>query len=92
MALFRLAPACDKVAVSYQSIPLRCTCGDTPFRIEEVGLSSDRELVIHWWCEPCRRVMYTSIPLARCLESCPPPDPQVAEADALFLSSVGIQS
>ena len=78
--------------MSYQPIALRCACGEAPFRIEEVGLSADRELVIHWWCEPCRRVTYTSIPLLRLQGSCPPPDRQVAESDAAFLSSLGIRA
>jgi hypothetical protein len=78
--------------MSYQQIPMRCACGEAPFRIEEVGLSAERELVIHWWCEPCRKVTYATFPLTRLQESCPAPDHELAEADASFLASLGIRA
>jgi hypothetical protein len=81
--------------MSYRPIPIQCpTCGETPARIEEVGLSGDRELVIHWWCAPCKRVMNNAIALTGCWELCPPPDvsPEMVERmDVRFLAALGIR-
>ena len=77
---------------------MKCTtCGETPARIEEVGLSSDHELVIHWWCGSCRRVVNSAVALTGCWELCPAPDVDMEEeavenADARFLLSLGIRA
>jgi hypothetical protein len=64
--------------VTYQAIPLKCTaCGEEPARFEEVGLSSTHELVIHWWCGGCRRIVAHAISLTECWHMCPAPDAQV---------------
>lgn len=87
--------------MGYRHISLSCKCGQTPTRIDEVGLTDDHELVIHWWCEECKRVVYASKSLADCWQDCPKPpaaapDPleQKLEQcfDAKFLQSIGITS
>jgi hypothetical protein len=72
-----------------------------PTRIDEVGFTDDHELVIHWWCEECKRLVYASKSLADCWQECPKeePDPRRAEAvqtlvegfDAQFMQSIGIR-
>ena len=84
--------------MGYRHISLCCKCGQTPTRIDEVGLTDDHELVIHWWCEQCKRVVYASKSLADCWHDCPEaeakPDAleQKLEAcyDTQFLQSMGI--
>jgi len=88
--------------MGYRHLSLLCTCGQTPSRIDEVGLTGDHELVIHWWCEECRRVVYATKPLIECWEDCPsadsggpPPRPPISKAqcgfDGDFLKSLGIR-
>ncbi len=90
--------------MDYQALSLRCQCGETPSRIEEVGLSAAHELVIHWWCDGCKRVVYTTMPLTDCWGACPIPDkPGTGEpavlvrtvnepsSDADFLRSIGVR-
>lgn len=90
--------------MGYRHISLCCKCGQAPSRIDEVGLTDDHELVIHWWCDECKRVVYASKSLADCWHDCPTaepkpqplPDPleQKLEAcyDSQFLQSLGIAS
>jgi hypothetical protein len=65
--------------MGYRHLSLCCKCGQAPSRIDEVGLTDDHELVIHWWCEECKRVVYASKSLADCWQDCPRPDLQPAE-------------
>ena len=84
--------------MGYRHISLSCKCGQIPSHIDEVGLTDDHELVIHWWCEQCKRVVYASKALAECWKDCPRPEPrpdlleEKLEAcyDAKFLQSLGI--
>ena len=81
--------------MSYRALPLACYCGERPDRILEVGLTTEGSMVVHYWCASCSRVLFTSKPLAECLQECPPPDdtdapPQVAAEDARFLQIMGI--
>jgi hypothetical protein len=70
-----------------------------PARIDEVGLTDDHELVIHWWCEDCKRVVYASKSLANCWQDCPPsesrreiPEKILSDAfDAQFMQSIGVR-
>jgi hypothetical protein len=83
--------------MSYRPLPLSCFCGEVPDRILEVGFTSDRHMVIHYWCSSCKRVLFISHTLAECGERCPPPDEGFtqydhAEADAKFLQSLGISN
>jgi len=61
--------------MGYRHLSLCCKCGQAPTRIDEVGLTDDHELVIHWWCEECKRVVYASKSLAECWQDCPKPEP-----------------
>jgi hypothetical protein len=91
--------------MGYRHLSLCCKCGQSPTRIDEVGLTDDHELVIHWWCEECKRVVYASKSLAECWQDCPKPETP-AEAprtpvtslatapsrfDDRFLKSLGIK-
>jgi hypothetical protein len=89
--------------MGYRHLSLLCSCGRAPARIDEVGLSADRELVIHWWCDHCRRVVYASKPLRECWRDCPdagsggPPQYPVLRAsgggyDDEFLKTLGIRA
>jgi hypothetical protein len=86
--------------MSYRHFLLRCGCGAAPARIEEVGVTDERELVIHWWCEQCQAVVYASRSLADCWRNCPqtpapalsPPLPQSPDGfDEEFLESIGVR-
>jgi len=88
--------------MGYRHLSVICNCGTAPSHIDEVGLTDDHELVIHWWCEECRRVIYATKSLVECWEDCPQPDsggprprpvvPQpVCGFDGEFLKSVGIR-
>ncbi|HEX4309209.1 MAG TPA: hypothetical protein VHZ25_04225 [Acidobacteriaceae bacterium] len=70
-------------------------------RIRQVGLSTEHQLVIHWWCLGCRKAMYVAKDLADCWEECPKPedldivpapayDLERQRGDAQFLQSMGI--
>lgn len=81
--------------MSYRALPLACYCGERPDRILEVGFTSERTLVVHYWCSACSRVLFVSKGLEECVQDCPKPDdtdapPQAAAEDARFLQSMGI--
>jgi len=89
--------------MNYRHLSLQCECGAIPQQIAEVGFTDDRELVIHWWCDTCRRIVYFSRPLSECWRDCLALDhlehvmreaARVAheEADERFLNSIGICS
>lgn len=78
--------------MSYRHFSLECRCGEPPSRIEEVGVTDDHELVIHWWCDKCQKVVYASKSLADCWNEAPPPDPPRADFDKRFLQDLGISS
>jgi hypothetical protein len=80
--------------MNYRPIPLSCYCGEAPDRILEVGFTSDRHMVIHFWCSSCSRVLFLSRTLDECEAACPPPDKAArsreAADDTRFLQSIGI--
>jgi hypothetical protein len=94
----------DNPHMSYRHLPLTCKCGEVPARILEIGFTAQHELVIHYWCSECRRVVCVSKPFTECWRECPQPaashpapgpvvptqpvDP-TAE-DARFLQSIGV--
>jgi len=83
--------------MSYRPLPLSCYCGEVPDRILEVGFTSDRHMVIHYWCSSCSRVLFVSRTLAECEHDCPPPDDAVTRSaqdaeDVRFLQSIGISA
>jgi hypothetical protein len=73
---------------------LNCYCGQAPDKILEVGFTSDRHLVVHFWCSACNRVLFLSRSLDECEQACPPTDAEAeaqwAAEDARFLLSLGI--
>jgi len=77
--------------MSYRHFSLACGCGAAPTRIEEVGVTDDRELVIHWWCADCQKIVYASKALADCWRECPPPDQDSGNFDEAFLESIGVK-
>jgi len=79
--------------MNYRALPLECYCGEAPDQILEVGVTSDRHLVIHYWCSACKRVIFSSRTLEECRQLCPQPDSiagDTAAEDARFLQSLGI--
>src|SRR6478609_3275795 len=60
------------VYMSYRPLPLSCICGEIPDRILEVGFTSDRHMVVHYWCSSCSRVLFISRSLEECTQACPP--------------------
>ena len=84
--------------MSYRHLDLCCGCGEPPDRIDEVGFTDEHELVIHWWCLRCCRVVYLSKRLIDCWRDCPRPEAgkEGAEsayqsADDRFLQSIGVR-
>lgn len=79
--------------MSYRHFSLACRCGEPPSRIEEVGVTDDHELVIHWWCEDCKKLVYASKTLADCWKEAPEPESEnIADFDKRFLDRLGIRS
>ena len=80
--------------MNYRAMQLACYCGQVPDKILEVGFTSDRHMVVHFWCSACSRVLFISRSLDECTDACPPRDLEVetvfAAADARFLQSLGI--
>ena len=80
--------------MGYRAMQLTCYCGQPPERILEVGFTSGRHMVVHFWCATCSRVVFISQSLDKCEQGCPPPDKQAetqsAAEDARFLQSIGI--
>jgi hypothetical protein len=57
--------------MSYQYLAVRCNCGEIPENLAEVGFTGDHQLVIHWWCAECKKLMYIAKPLEECWQECP---------------------
>jgi len=71
-----------------------CPCGQAPDRILVVGFTSEGNLVVHYWCNACKRVLFDSKTPEECAAVRPPADVEAekrsAQADASFLQSIGI--
>src|SRR5580700_675154 len=103
LALSHSSVTADNPHMSYRHLPLTCECGEVPARILEVGFTAEHELVIHYWCSQCNRVVCVSKPFTECWRECPQPaGSQAAPAiagpaqpvdptaeDARFLQSIG---
>jgi hypothetical protein len=80
--------------MGYRAMQFACHCGQPPDRILEVGFTSAGNMVVHFWCSACHRVLFISQSLGECHEGCPPPDMRAdslsAAGDARFLQSLGI--
>lgn len=69
--------------MKFRPFALCCECGLIPARIRQVGLSTDHQLVIHWWCMGCRKAMFVVKDLTECWEESPQPDdPDIHPAPA----------
>ena len=89
--------------MNYRHLSLHCHCGEIPDRIAEVGFTDDHNLVIHWWCTKCQKVVYVAKSLTDCWRECPSPSASLDRAlpklncdayeqqDAEFLRSIGVQ-
>jgi hypothetical protein len=89
--------------MNYRHLSLHCQCGEVPDRLAEVGFTDDHNLVIHWWCTHCEKVVYVSKPLTDGWRECPSPHHSLdnvlqdlrpesyEEQDAVFLRSIGVQ-
>jgi hypothetical protein len=81
----------------YQRIMLSCECGRQPFKVREIGLTPERQLVIYWRCSQCRKHVYIVKSLADYWRDCPSTTPHLERKtaygaeDALFLRRVGIR-
>ena len=88
--------------MKYRTLSFFCGCGQAPLRITEVGLTADHQLIIHWWCAGCKKMVYAIKPLAECWKHCPTTassrsmviedgkfDP--GAEDARFLQSLGVK-
>jgi hypothetical protein len=58
-----------------------------------VGLTDEHELVVHWWCLRCRKVVYVTKSLSDCWRDCPRSlgKEEAESADARFLQSIGVR-
>jgi hypothetical protein len=89
--------------MNYRHLALYCHCGEIPDRIAEVGFTDDHNLVIHWWCTQCQKVVYVAKSLTDCWRACPSPNHSLdhllpklipdahLDEDAQFLRSIGVQ-
>jgi hypothetical protein len=80
--------------MGYRAMQFACHCGQPPDRILEIGFTSEGNLVVHFWCSACNRVLFISQSLDECRRECPPADTRAdslsAAVDAHFLRSIGI--
>ena len=86
--------------MKYRRVSLRCECGRRANRIKDIGFTAGHELVLHWRCPGCKRVVYVVKLLSDCWRHCPQPENvqhveqrgQIAFGpdDTRFLRSVGV--
>ncbi len=89
--------------MNYRHLSLHCHCGEIPDRIAEVGFTDDHNLVIHWWCTQCQKVVFVAKSLTECWRHCPSVNHSLdivlpkldldamADEDADFLRSIGVR-
>lgn len=88
--------------MQYRALAVACECGQPVFRITELGLTPEHELLIRWWCNTCNRMVHATKRLSECWKECP--KPEIAEArvaddaefhaceeDARFLAALGVK-
>ena len=89
-------------AMKYRPMPLVCECGFVPVRLKSVGFTSEYELVVHWRCIACGKLVYVVKPLADCCRECPDDESSLEvpamnrgsrqeSEDARFLATMGIR-
>ena len=52
--------------MKYRRVSLRCECGRRANRIKDIGFTAGHELVLHWRCSGCKRVVYVVKLLSDC--------------------------
>jgi hypothetical protein len=57
--------------VKFRQMPLICECGFIPIRLRSVGFTAEYELVVHWRCPACGKLVYAIKSLADCCRECP---------------------
>jgi hypothetical protein len=83
--------------MKFREMQLVCECGAAPFALKSVGFTSEYELVVHWSCAGCGKLVYVVKALADCVRECPETEDAVEIAartpcdDAGFLRSLGIR-
>lgn len=85
----------------YETLVLRCECGRPALKIDDMGFTTDHQMVLHWRCAACRRHVYVLKSLADCWRDCPkelpdaaPPqwnDDPACEPDREFLRTLGVR-
>jgi hypothetical protein len=85
--------------MNFRPFSLSCECGTVPIRLKAVGLNPAHQLVVHWRCHSCNRLVYVLKDLGDCWRECPesestgeepPSRTDVAAEDSRFLRSLGI--
>ena len=82
----------------FRQFPLVCECGHAPAFLQSAGLTPAHELVIHWKCTACRRLVY----VVKSLSDCWRESAELADAapgavrgfvpeDLMFLHSIGVK-
>ena len=91
---------CHRAYMGFLKLSLYCTCGRAASRIKHVGLTADHQLVVGWWCSPCKRNVYVLKALSDCWRDCPKPihrrqavapKPIASDPDARFLHRLGVK-
>ena len=83
----------------FVQLPLYCTCGRAASRIRDVGLTTDHQLVVGWWCSGCKKHVLVVKALADCWRDCPKPKQgrkispvsKELEPDERFLHHLGVR-
>jgi hypothetical protein len=89
--------------MGFRQLSLSCVdCGgNTPIRIGRIGLTSQHQLLVHFWCGACKRSIYLVKALSDCWRECPKSedestvgelitDNMMREPDTQFLHSLGV--
>jgi hypothetical protein len=95
-----LCDNCHRAFMGFLKLALYCTCGRAASRIKHVGFTADHQLVVGWWCSPCKRNVYVLRALSDCWRDCPKPmnkrqaaapNPIASDPDARFLHRLGVK-
>jgi hypothetical protein len=84
--------------VSFQCPECR---GNTPIRLRRIRLTSQRQLLVRFWCGACKRDIYRVKALSDCWRECPKSEDELTvaelgtddimrEPDTQFLRSMGV--
>jgi hypothetical protein len=89
--------------MGFRQLSLSCAhcVGNTLIRLRRIGLTSQHQLVVHFWCGACKRNNYFVKALSDCWRECPKSEVELTvgelrtdnimqEPDAQFLRSLGV--